>query len=141
MRAGPTRRRLLRAGFLLGWLGWLVPTAAVADSAVVPLRLQVELFTKVADYDRTLPGRSIGVVRVVVLTRAGSPESAAAAGQVLDALAGIPRIAGLPHEDSRVEFKDPASIAELCRSRSISIVYLTPGLADVAGVIGKALTG
>jgi hypothetical protein len=122
-------------------MGWLSATAANAESVTVPFGLQVALFTKVADYDRTLPGRAIGVVRVVVLTRAGSPESAAAAGQVLDALAGIPQISGLPHEDSMLEFANPAAVAELCRARSISIVYLTPGLAEIAEALGKALTG
>jgi hypothetical protein len=114
---------------------------AFADSVAVPFGLQVSLFTKVADYDRTLPGRTLGVVRVVVLTRAGSSESAAATGQVLDALAGVPRISGLPHEDLSVQFSDAASLAELCRTRSISIVYLTPGLADVIGALSTALKG
>jgi len=122
-------------------LGSWAATTARAESVTVPFGLQVALFTKVADYDRTLPGRAVGVVRVVVLTRASSPESAAAAGQVLDALAGIPRISGLPHEDAVVPFTTPASLAELCRARSISIVYLTPGLVDSAEALGQALAG
>lgn len=138
MRHTHTWRRALQAAVLLGWFG---PSIAIADSVAVPLGLQVSLFTKVTDYDRTLPGRALGVVRVVVLTRAGSSESAAATNQVLDALAGIPRISGFPHEDLSVQFTDAASIAELCRTRAISIVYLTPGLGDVAGALSKALTG
>jgi len=138
LRRGGLRGRILPVAILLGWLG---PASASADSVTVPLGLQVDLLVKVADYDRTLPGRTSGVVRVVVLVRAGSPESSAAAGKVLDALSGVPRISGLPHEDTLVPFKDVASLVELCRTSSTSIVYLTPGLADVSEALSKALAG
>jgi len=140
MRRARTSRSTLRMGALL-LLACLTPATAHAESVSVPFGLQVALFTKVADYDRTLPGLTAGVVRVIVLTRHGSPESSAAAGQVVDALAGIPRIGGLPHEDTLVAFTDAGALAALCRARSISIVYLTPGLADVAEAVSKALTG
>jgi hypothetical protein len=118
-----------------------LPVATRADSASVPLGLQVELFAKVADYDKTLPGRTEGIVRVVVVTRGGMPESASAAARVLNALSGVSRISGLPHEDSTVEFTDATSLAALCKSGSIAILYMTPGLADVDDAVAKALFG
>jgi hypothetical protein len=124
---------------LLGALA--LPVATSADSASVPLGLQVDLFAKVADYDKTLPGRAEGVVRVVVVTRGGVPESASAAARVLNALSNVARISGLPHEDSSVEFAGAASLAALCKSRSISILYMTPGLTDVDEAVAKELLG
>jgi hypothetical protein len=118
-----------------------VSSDARADSASVPLGLQVELFAKVASYDKTLPGRAEGVVRVLVVTRKGLAESASAAAHVLNALSNTPRIAGFPHEDSTVEFTDAAELAALCRTRSMSILYMTPGLADVDEAVAKALVG
>jgi hypothetical protein len=132
-------RSLLVAGGILSPLA--VSSDARADSASVPLGLQVELFSKVADYDKTLPGRAEGVVRVLVVTRRGLPESASAAARVLNALSNTPRIAGLIHEDSSFEFTDAAELSAICRTRSIGILYMTPGLADVDDVVAKALVG
>ncbi len=114
---------------------------SLAESAAVPLGLQVELFAKVASYDKTLPGRAEGMVHVIVLTRAGDAESASAGAHVLNALSNLSRIAGLPHDDSQVVFVDVASLGALCRQRVPSILYLTPGFADVAAAIAKELTG
>jgi hypothetical protein len=132
-------RALVVSGGILGALALSFDTRA--DSASVPLGLQVELFAKVAAYDKTLPGRADGVARVLVVIRKGLPESASAAAHVLNALSNTPRIAGLPHEDSSIEFTDAAELATLCRTRSISILYMTPGLADVDEAVAKALVG
>jgi hypothetical protein len=112
----------------------------MADSATVPLGLQVELFAKVADYDKTLPGRSEGVVRVVVVSRSGVAESTSAAARVMNALSGVSTIAGLQHKDSTVEFTDAPALAALCKSQGVSILFMAPGLADVAESVSKELT-
>jgi len=122
-------------------LAGLLPGSVNADTAAVPFGLQVDLFAKVADYDKTLPGRSQGLVRVVVVVRSGVPESVAAGARVLNALSSVPRISGLPHEDSVVELPTPEALADLCRSRSIGILYLSPGLLDADEAIAKALSG
>lgn len=116
-------------------------TGTLADSASVPLGLQVDLIAKITDYDRNLPGRSEGVVRVAVVTRREVVESASAAARAMDALSNVATISGLPHEDSLVEFTDGASLATLCKSRSISVLYVMPGLADVAASLSEALAG
>ncbi len=116
-------------------------TGTLADSASVPLGLQVDLIAKITDYDRNLPGRSEGVVRVAVVTRREVVESASAAARAMNALSNVATISGLPHEDSLVEFTDGASLATLCKSRSISVLYVMPGLADVAASLSEALAG
>jgi hypothetical protein len=122
-------------------VGMGVPVTTSADSASVPIGLQVDLFAKVADYDKTLPGRAEGVVRVLVVTRGGVAESAAAAARVVNGLSNLSRISGLPHEDSAVEFTNAPALAALCRERTVGILYLTPGLADVDDAVATALTG
>jgi hypothetical protein len=112
---------------------------ARADSATVPLGLQVELFAKVADYDKTLLGRSEGMVRILVVTRAGVAESASAGARVLNALSAIATISGLPHQDTSVEFTDAPSLIALCKARGVSILYMTPGLVDVDENVSKEL--
>lgn len=141
-RVGAFRRvrsRLVAAAVLSGSL--MLSASTFADQATVPLGLQVELFAKVADYDKTLPGRSEGVVRVVIVSRRSVPESVAAAARVLNTLSSLATISGLPHEDVSVEFTDAASLAALCKSRSVSILFMTPGLIDVDDSVSKALVG
>jgi hypothetical protein len=95
----------------------------------------------VADYDKTLPGRGEGLVRVLVVTRDGVAESAAAGARVLNGLSNVSRISGLPHEDSAVQFTDAPALAALCKERSVGILYMTPGLTDVDAAVAAALTG
>jgi YfiR/HmsC-like len=132
-------RRATAGATLLASL--VTPMASQADSASVPLGLQVELFTKVAEYDKNLPGRAEGIVRVLVVTRDGAPESTSAAARILNALSGVSRISGLPHEDSSVPFTDAPSLVALCRDRKVGILYLTPGLTDADEAVAKALKG
>ncbi len=115
------------------------PRSASADTVSVPVGLQVELFTKVADYDKTLRGRTEGVVRVLVVMRSGVPESVSTGARVLNALSSASRISGLPHEDSSMEFTDVASLVARCKARSIGILYMTPGLTDVDDALANAL--
>jgi len=129
------------AALALGLAVTATGAGARADSTIVPLGLQVQLVSKVADYDKTLPGRESGVVRVLVVERAAAPESASAAAHALNALSNIDRIAGLPHEDALVEFSDAAALASVCRARGASILFVTPGLADAYESIAAALVG
>jgi hypothetical protein len=135
--------RGVRAARILAAIVTALATARPArgDTATVPLGLQVELLSKVADYDRTLPGRAEGVVRVVVVSRHGVAESASSAARVVNALSSLPRISGLPHEDTAIEFTDASSLAALCKARSISILYMMPGLTDVDQEVSRALAG
>jgi hypothetical protein len=137
----PVRRKLLGVATAAILASMALSGRSLADTATVPPGLQVELFAKVADYDRSLPGRSVGVVRVVVVSRRGVPESASAAARVLHALSGMTTLSGLPHEEIAVDFTDAGSLAELCKSRSISILYMSPGLTDVDESVSNALAG
>ena len=132
-----SRSFIVAAGALLMSL---IATDARAETAV-PLRLQAELLAKVASYDKTLPGRAGGLVRVVVVVRHGDDESSSTAGHLRSALSGMSEIAGVPHEDSTVEFTDAPALAELAKSRTISIFFFAPGFAELQSAIAAALAG
>lgn len=139
MKLDRIARRATVGAILTGALAW--PPSANGDSVAVPVGLQVELFAKVADYDKTLRGRADGVVRVLVVTRGGVPESASTAARVLNALTGVSRISGVPHEDSTVEFTDVDALVALCKLKGIGILYMAPGLVDVDAPLSSALHG
>jgi hypothetical protein len=130
---------------------WLVAAAvtasaldsgdARAEDASLPPKMQVELLAKVAGYDRTLPGVTEGLVRIIVVTRKDSAESSSAATHVVGALSNISRIAGVPHQESITEFSDAATLAAACKAQATSILIFTPGLGDSVDGIAKALAG
>jgi hypothetical protein len=120
----------------------LLGGALRADDVAVPIPHQMDLLAKVASYDRNLAARAGGQVKIVVLTHAGSDESARVAGQAGKLLGEKGPIAGLPHEQSVVAFTDGPALARLCKAQRISIVYVTPGFSDAEiEAMGKALDG
>ena len=112
-----------------------------AQSVGVPIGLQVELLSRVAAYDRSLPERANGRVRVVILTKAGSAESASAAARLKSAFSSLPPIVGLPHEELVADFTNAPAVAEMCRAQRVSVLYVTEGLGDEIEAIRRALEG
>jgi hypothetical protein len=135
------RRFVLRSALATAAL-LLVPSWLVAEEDIgVPVQLQMELLVKVAGYDKNLPARARGVVRVVVLTRRDDGQSRNVAQQALRALSGK-SIKGLPVEVSELPFSDGPALSRVVKERGISIVYATPGFgsSDMQN-IAKALSG
>jgi len=121
-------RRLLLALLVLSAYLFSAPTRA--DDVTLPIPLQVGLLVKVLGYDRNMPERAGDKVRVLIVTKQGSDESAKVAGQVEKALAEQETIAGLPHEEATLTFVDAPSLAQLCRARRLGVVYFAPGFSD-----------
>jgi hypothetical protein len=113
---------------------WLAGRAK-ADGIAVPIRLQAELLSKVASYDRNFQERTGDRVRTLLLVKPGDPESNRAAAEMKSALAAIPTIGALPHDEELVTFSNPPALAEICRSRKTSILYLAPGFSDDIGTL------
>ena len=135
------RRFVLRSALAAAAL-LLVPSRLVAEEDIgVPVQLQMELLLKVAGYDKNLPARARGVVRVVVLTHRDDAQSRNVAQQALRALSGK-SLKGLPVEISELSISDGPALARVVRERGISIVYATPGFgsSDLSS-IAKALAG
>jgi hypothetical protein len=119
------------------WLLICVVAAAVlvirrsdAEEVAVPIELQVDLMVKVAAYDKRLPARAGDRVRVLILTRAGDPESTRTALLVAKALATKDAIAALPHEETTARFTDGPALAGTIAASRLSVVYFMPGFSD-----------
>lgn len=134
------KRRLWLTGALLLGVG-LLSRSSSAQSVEVPVRLQVELLSKVAAYDRNFVARANGRALVLVLVKRGDPESERVGEQISTELGVIAQIGGLPHTDERVPFASAKALAELCKSRRAAVVYLSTGLSDQMESIASALDG
>lgn len=135
------RRCMLRSA--LGVVACLAaPRTLLAEEDVaVPVPLQMDLLLKVAGYDKNLPARARGVVRVLALTRRGASQSAHIAQQALRALGGK-SLKGLPVEGSDAAFTDGVELARWVRERGIAVLYVTPGFTpSELPAIAKALAG
>jgi hypothetical protein len=135
------RRSVLRSA--LGVAACLAAprTLFAEEDVAVPVPLQMELLLKVAGYDKNLPARARGVVRVLVLLRRGNAQSGYVGQQALRALGGK-SLKGLPVEGSDATFADGPELTRLVRERGISVLYAAPGFAgsDLPS-IAKALGG
>jgi hypothetical protein len=113
---------------------------AFAEEVAVPVARQAELLVRVAAYDRNLPARAGGTVRVLILTNPDDADSRAVAAQMDAALRKFDKIAGLPYEISTAGYPGGAQVAATCKQSRISIVYVTQGLdakiADLVGALG-----
>jgi hypothetical protein len=114
----------------------------LAEEIPVPVPLQAELAAKVVAYDANLPARAQGKVRIRILVYADNAESRSVAAEFQGALAAMPTIAGLPHEESTMIYTDANALARACKADHVSIVYITPGMSDdQLSAMVLALTG
>src|SRR5580704_11445373 len=97
---------------------------AFAEEVAVPVARQAELLVRVAAYDRNLPARAGGTVRVLILTNPDDADSRAVAAQMDAALRKFDKIAGLPYEISTAAYPGGAQVAATCKQSRISIVYV-----------------
>ena len=117
----------------------LITVRAVADDVTVPVGLQAELVVKVASYDRNLAARAEGRVRFLVVSKPDDADSRRVAAQMVNALAPVTDVGGLPKEVSTHAYSGAAALAAACRAQRIAIVYFAPGLGDEVPAIAAAL--
>jgi hypothetical protein len=129
-----TRRVALLTGIGL----WLVPAAARADAAV-PYALQAQLTAKVASYDRRFRERNGAKVVTLLVTKRGNVESAQVAQQLKAALAELPTIGDLPHQEEIVSYDGTDALLRLVRDRRAGIVYFGPGFDGEIAALRKTL--
>ena len=133
------RRRILATlCFAVALLG--TPSSG-AQGVAVPASVQAALVAKVLPYDRNFAVRAKGRVRIAVVLKPGNADSARFAAQIRAALSEIDAIGGLPHEDELVEFDNAATLADRCRVRGLSILYVGPGLGGDIESVRAALEG
>lgn len=125
----PCRRVFLACGTVLAGL-CSFPQLTLAEEALVPISLQVELLLKVAAYDKNLPQRAAGRLGVTVLVKKDDPDSVRSAAQARLALSKTPEVLGLPLESSSLTYSDAAALAQLLRSTRAAILYVMPGFTE-----------
>ena len=139
-KASPSAwRAFLIASVLACILSWGLGVRA--EDVVVPVPLEAQLLAKVAGYDRNLPNRAGPRVKVLLVVRAGNPQSNRTASEMQRELGSISEIAGLPHDEIMVSYSDAASLRAMCDRDSIAIVFLAPGLAEEVEGLRAALEG
>jgi hypothetical protein len=138
--ASNTSRRLWLKGTLL-LTASLFSRSSPAQSVEVPVRLQVELLSKVAAYDRNFAARAGARVQVIVIVKRGDPESERVGEQISAELSAVDQLGGRPHAHERLHFASAKQLAELCRTRGAAVVYLSTGLTEQIASVAAALEG
>jgi hypothetical protein len=128
-----------RRAVFLGAAGALVHERLRAESPNVPIRLQAELLSKVASYDRNFQARSGEQAKVLILVAPSDSDSKITATDMKSALGSLPSVGGLAHDEEIMSYVDARALADTCRLRSIAIVYLTPGFSREIPAIRDAV--
>ncbi len=112
-----------------------------AEEPTVPIGLQTELIAKVAGYDRHYLARAGAKAHVLIVSKAGDPDSVKAANQAKAALGALQEIAGLPHEEASITYSGAKALVDEIAKQSAAIVYISSGLSNELAGIADALTG
>jgi hypothetical protein len=118
----------------------LLLTSGNAQSMSVPTGAQAELLAKLAGFDRNFAGRAGGKAVVILAAMPGNAESMSAALEMKAALARIPKIGDLPHEEQIVSHGNAAALADVVRLKKAAIVYFGPGFEKQVPQLREAFT-
>ena len=119
----------------------LLALPAKAEDPAVPVQLQVDLTAKLIEYAEAPSPQSCPVVRIGILTKSGSVESAHFAAELKSAFGRIAKIAGLPHEEVSIAWSSATALASEAKRRQLFAVYVAPGLSSEVPAIASALGG
>ncbi len=134
--------RWRRLWSLLAALALLLLTrAGRAESPSVPARLQAELTAKLLEYADVPSPRSVPVIRIGIVVKPGDAGSSHFANEFKAALADLPAVAGLPHEQLLLPWSSADELAAEAKRRQIFAVYLSPGLRAEVPAIAHAFEG
>lgn len=114
---------------------------AVADTVPVPASVQATLTAKLLAYDRGLPNRASGVVRILVLVDPSEGQSQKIANEFASAMKAKGTISNLPVEVVTANFDNANSVAARIKKEKMAAVYLSSGLARSAEAVAVALKG
>src|SRR5262245_51107243 len=120
------RRSVLRAALGTLLVGSLPRRALAQEDVAVPVPLQMDLLLKVAGYDRNLPARARGTVRLMILTKRDDSRSKNVGEQAARALSGKD-VKGMPTEIVTQMFGDGPALTERVRDGRVAILYAAPG--------------
>lgn len=107
----------------------------------MPVHLQVQLLTRVVQYDRSFGSRAGASALILVVNKPGNAASARTAGQIADALRRLPNLGGVPVTVEQVAYGGAGALAARVAERGACIVYLSTGLSSDVPAIAGALSG
>jgi hypothetical protein len=114
---------------------------AFADTVPVPASVQATLTAKLLAYDRGLPARANGVVKILVLIDPSEGQSKKIANEFASAMKSRGSIGNLPVEVETANFDSATSVAARIKKDRTAAVYLSSGLARSAEAVATALKG
>lgn len=114
---------------------------AFADTVPVPAAVQANLASKLLAYDRALPSRANGAVRVLILVDPSEGQSKKIANEFASAMKSRGTISNLPVEVATANFENAAAVVARIKNDHTAAVYLSSGLAKSAESIANALKG
>ena len=115
---------------------------AHAEAPAVPLQLQVDLTVKLLEYaEAPSPPPKGGLMRIAIVVKKDSLESRHAGTELKVAFGRVATIAGVPHEETVIEWSTPAAVAEQLKRARVFAVYLTPDLGTDLVSLTRALEG
>lgn len=118
-----------------------MPLLGRAQEAALPVGIQAELLAKVAAYDRNFLPRAGERAKILLLVKPGNSDSSRAGAQMQAALARLPEIAGIPHDETIVPYPGGPELAKLCAQEHPAIVFVGLGFRDDLDAIRTALDG
>lgn len=113
---------------------------AVAEVAMVPPSLQVELLDRVSYFEHGYRRRAASRATILVVHRRGSASSERVATQLVSALRDARSIGGVPAAPQLVAFASSAELRSLVDATGAAIVWFAPGLESDAPAIANGLT-
>jgi hypothetical protein len=129
-----------RLAACLGLALVLASRAGFGQATEVPGAIQAGLLAKLEAYDRNFAARAGQTARVLILTKPGNSQSGQTATDMKVALAQMPNLGGLPHEEVIAPYVGADALAQRCRSEHVAVVYLTSGFDDDVEAIASALS-
>jgi hypothetical protein len=141
MRGGLDKVRIVFAATAIALTILFCSSPTIAEDVAVPVDLQAELMAKIASYDKNFAARAGDQAHVLIVSRRGDADSERTAVHMTRALSGLGDIGGLSHDETTVPFTNAKALADLCKARRISIVYVTQALGGEIEAIRDSLTG
>lgn len=134
----PVALRWLRIALVLVLCGLSVGAAGAAELEEANPDLAAQLHLKILSYDRSLQPRSKGKLVLGVLYRPDHEESERARGLMQTAFterASRVSVQGMTLSVVPIACGDPKTLQKRLQDAGVTILYLTPGLEDLAGAI------
>ncbi len=127
---------LLVWGIACGWQG-----RAAAETPTAPVAVQAQITARILPFERSFQRLSEDHVVIVIAQKASDSDSVSAARQMERALIDIGSIGGKRLVVVMAKYSSASALADECKTRKATAVYLTPGLGGDIHDLAAKLSG